>query len=96
LINRLLDARKKIAKKLKENKVESKIWLGAQGPKMLEIAGFFDGVLLNYASKNLIQWATAKVGTVRKKTFQFGVYVPSYVYKKIDRKVYDFFGLPAQ
>lgn len=89
IVNYLSDARKRIAKKLLENKVKAKIWLGAQGPKMLGIAGFFDGVLLNYASGDLIKWALSKVGVVRNEAFQLGVYAPSYIYKEINKEVYN-------
>jgi len=86
--NFVLDSKKKIEKRLKENKVEGKVWLGAQGPKMLEIAKFFDGVLLNYASPVLIQWAMNKIGRVNKERFYLGVYAPSYIYSSLDNEVY--------
>lgn len=89
IVNYLLDARKRIAKRLLENGVKAKIWLGAQGPKMLGIAGFFDGVLLNYASGDLIRWALSKVGVVSNEAFQLGVYAPSYIYKEINKEVYN-------
>lgn len=87
--NYLLEARKRIVKKLRENKVRYKIWLGAQGPRILKIAKFFDGVLLNYASPNLIKWAISKIGQMEAKDFQYGVYAPSYIYTDFDEEVYN-------
>lgn len=86
--NYLLDSKKKIAKKLRENRVNDKIWLGAQGPKILKISKFFDGVLLNYASPNLIKWAINMINSAKKENFRCGVYAPSYVYTNMDKGVY--------
>jgi len=87
--NFLLDVREQIEKTSQRRKLKGRIWLGAQGPKILEIARFFDGVLLNYAQPSLIKWAIGKIGSARKKGFQLGVYAPSYVYKNIDPNVYN-------
>lgn len=88
MINSILDAKKTISRRLRQNKVRSRIWLGAQGPKMLKVAGQFDGVLLNYASPAMIRWAMSKINTVNRETFQFAVYAPAYVYKHFDNGVY--------
>jgi hypothetical protein len=88
ITNYLVNARKQIAKTLRKNKVKGEIWLGAQGPKMLGIAHFFDGVLLNYANPDLIRWAVDKIGRVGKKEFEIGIYAPAYVYRDLNPKVY--------
>lgn len=88
IANYILDSKRKIEKRLREKNIQGKIWLGAQGPKMLGIARFFDGVLLNYASPELVKWAISKVGLVSKRDFLFGVYAPSYVYGGFDKDVY--------
>lgn len=87
--NYLSKAKNQIEKTLRKNNVKSRIWLGAQGPKMLEIAQSFDGVLLNYAQPNLIRWAIDKIGQVKRKTFHLGVYAPSYVYRDFDSNSYN-------
>jgi len=87
--NYLLNAKNQIKKKLQKNKVKCRVWLGAQGPKMLEISKFFDGVLLNYAQPDLIKWAVDKVGPVKNKDFQFGIFSSSYVYQDFDPKIYN-------
>jgi hypothetical protein len=88
-VDYILDSKNKIEKRLRENKVRGKVWLGAQGPKMLGIARFFDGVLLNYASPEPLKWALSKVGKVSQREFQLGVYAPSYVYSDYNKEVYN-------
>lgn len=86
----ILKSKHQIEKTLSKNTVKGRIWLGAQGPKMLKIAKFFDGVLLNYAHPNLVKWAINKIGRVKTKRFQFGVFAPSYVYSDFDQNVHGF------
>ncbi len=88
IANYLLNAKKQIAKTLSKNEIKCRIWLGAQGPKMLGIARFFDGVLLNYAHPDLIKWAVDKIGRVEKKGFQLGVYAPAYVHTDFNSEIY--------
>jgi len=78
----VLKAKRKIARSLRASGVSTKIWLGAQGPKMLAAAKSFDGVLMNYASPRMIKWAIDKIKPVTQKDFGFGIYAPSYVYRK--------------
>jgi hypothetical protein len=78
----VLKAKQKIAITLRASGVTTKIWLGAQGPKMLAVSKSFDGVLMNYASPRMINWAIDKVKPIAQKDFDFGVYMPSYVYRK--------------
>ncbi len=84
----LLAARKDIKKIFREQRVKCPILLGAQGPKVLEGARFFDGVLLNYGSPNLIRWAVDQVKPVERKDFEYGVYALSYVYAKRDPRIH--------
>jgi len=78
----VLEAKRKIARNLCASGVAIKIWLGAQGPRMLGASKSFDGVLMNYASPRMIKWAIDKVKPIARKDFDFGIYAPSYVYKK--------------
>jgi len=78
----VLKAKRKIAGSLRASDVATKIWLGAQGPRMLAASKSFDGVLMNYASPRLIKWAMDKVKPDARKGFDFGIYAPSYVYRK--------------
>jgi hypothetical protein len=72
---------------LKKEGVSCRLWLGAQGPKMLKTAACFDGVWLNYAHPNEVKWAIETVKAHRRNDMQFGVYVPSYVYRDFDPQV---------
>jgi len=78
----VLKAKRKIARSLRANGAATKIWLGAQGPKMLAASKSFDGVLMNYASPRMINWAIDRIKPVARKGFNFGIYAPSYVYRK--------------
>jgi len=78
----MLKAKQKIARSLRASGASTKIWLGAQGPRMLEVSKSFDGVLMNYASPRMIKWAIEKVKPDAQKDFDFGIYAPSYVYGK--------------
>lgn len=88
VVNYLMKAKEEITQALQKEKVDSKIWLGAQGPRMLENARHFDGILLNYAQPNLIKWAINEVGTAKDKDFEFGIFSPSYVYADYDPKIH--------
>jgi len=86
----VLEARDKIVSHLQQARIRTKIWLGAQAPKMLRIARGFDGVLLNYSNPEMIAWAITEAGLGRKsKTPQvkIGTYSPSYVYMKPESRM---------
>jgi 5,10-methylenetetrahydromethanopterin reductase len=85
---RLLAAKKDIKNIFRKQSVNCPIFLGAQGPRLLGIARFFDGVLLNYGSSNLARWAVDRVGHVEGRDFECGVYALSYVYAKHDPRIH--------
>ena len=76
----ILAARRKIASYMHRAGVNARIWLGAQGPKMLGIAKEFDGVLLNYSKPEMIRSALDKAQLARLQHIKIGTYSPSYVY----------------
>jgi len=80
--DQVLKAKRKIVRSLRASGLATKIWLGAQGPKMLAASKSFDGVLMNYASPRMVKWAIDRVKPVARKDFEFGIYAPSYVYKR--------------
>lgn len=86
---RLLAAKSDIGNILKKQGARCPILLGAQGPKMLGIARFFDGVLLNYGSPDLVKWAVDQIGPIEAQDFELGVYALSYVYAEHDPRVHD-------
>ncbi len=55
-----------------------RIFLGAQGAKMIETSRNSDGVLLNYSDSEMIRWATETLGDI-PDTFGIGVFPPSLV-----------------
>ncbi len=84
IANYVLSAKEEIKRTLLKRGLHGKIWLGAQGPRMLGIAHRFDGVLLNYASPELVKWAIDRIKKTHNKEFQIGVYAASYVYGNVD------------
>jgi len=84
---KVLEAKRSIVSHLNDAGVRAKIWLGAQGPKMLGIANSFDGVLLNYSKPEMIEWAIKKAGLRPKPRLAIGTYSPSYVHLKSDPSV---------
>ena len=77
---KVLEAKRRIVSHLNDAGVRAKIWLGAQGPKMLRIANSFDGVLLNYTKPEMIAWAIKKARLHPKPTLVIGTFSPSYVH----------------
>lgn len=55
-----------------------RIWIGAQGPKMIRSSASADGVLLNYSDPDMVKWAIDEIGNVRSG-FQIGVFPPSHI-----------------
>jgi hypothetical protein len=84
---KVLEAKRRIVSHLNDAGVRAKIWLGAQGPKMLGIANSFDGVLLNYSKPEMLEWAIKKAGLRRRPRLAIGTYSPSYVHLKSDPSV---------
>jgi hypothetical protein len=80
LASRVLEAKRKIESLLRKQKFRAQIWLGAQGPKMIETTKYYDGVLLNYSTPAMIRWAIAKAHLTRGNEAKIGTYSPSYVH----------------
>jgi hypothetical protein len=89
ILQSLLNSREEISTILKNRGIESRIWLGAQGPKLLRSASSFDGVLLNYSSTEMVEWA---LKIMKEEDIDLprsiGIFSPSYVYKKINPKIH--------
>jgi hypothetical protein len=88
IVQSLLNSRKEISTLLQKRGIESRIWLGAQGPKLLRLVSSFDGVLLNYSSIEMVKWA---LKIIKEEDIDLpisiGIFSPSYVYKKINPKI---------
>ena len=77
LVNRMTAAVTAIRTGLSEYP-DCRIFMGAQGPKMIEASICADGVLLNYSDPEMIQWAMNRLDN-RPDNFYIGVFPPSLV-----------------
>jgi len=80
LPSRVLEAKHLVESNLTDLGARVKIWLGAQGPRMLAIGKAFTGVLLNYSNPEMIRWAISELAPHRKDMPTIGAYSPSYVH----------------
>lgn len=80
LPSKLVEARSIIASNLQAARIRTRIWLGAQGPRMLRIARDFDGILLNYSNIQMIRWAIRQGNLKADSKFKIGISAPSYVH----------------
>ena len=88
LPNLLIRVREEIDAGLRREGFNVKVWIGAQGRRLLEISRFFDGVLLNYARPKHVEWAVNILNSYGKDGLYVGVYAPSYIYKVRDESLY--------
>ncbi|TFH05966.1 MAG: LLM class flavin-dependent oxidoreductase, partial [Candidatus Thorarchaeota archaeon] len=57
---------------------ETRVFLGAQGQKMIESSTCSNGVLLNYSDSEMILWAITTLGE-RPQGFKIGLFPPSLI-----------------
>lgn len=79
LPQRMLATKQEISSQLHDSGVKANIWLGAQGPRMLQLANAFHGVLMNYSKPEMIAWAIKQM-RLHGSQVALGIYAPSYVY----------------
>ncbi len=84
----LVQAKSEILTRSKNQGLSFNIGLGAQGPKTLEIAHFFDYVHLNICSPRIIEWAMNEIQKIVGREIQIGIFAPSYVYTVYDHALY--------
>jgi alkanesulfonate monooxygenase SsuD/methylene tetrahydromethanopterin reductase-like flavin-dependent oxidoreductase (luciferase family) len=60
-----------------------RVFLGAQGLKMVRASRNSDGVLLNYSDPDMIRWAIETLGHT-SNPFEIGVFPPTYIGKSVD------------
>jgi alkanesulfonate monooxygenase SsuD/methylene tetrahydromethanopterin reductase-like flavin-dependent oxidoreductase (luciferase family) len=77
IVDRMIDAFTSIREGLSDNK-NCRIFVGAQGSKMVEAATCVDGVLLNYSDPEMIQWAIS-ILEERPDNFMIGIFPPSLI-----------------
>lgn len=81
LVKRIVEAVNRIREGLPK-KGECKLFVGAQGPKMIAASSHADGVLLNYADPKMIEWAKNLVPH-HLKDFNIGIFPPTLIRKSI-------------
>ncbi len=72
LVERMRDSVTTVREGLKEYDA-TRVFLGAQGQKMIEASTCSNGVLLNYSDSEMIQWAITTLGK-RPQSFKIGVF----------------------
>lgn len=82
----IVDALDLIRKIFHKYGIPCRIFLGAQGPRMLTVAKNFDGVLINLSDIEMISWAVNRIN-VDRAGFETGIFAPSYIYTRIDEKI---------
>jgi hypothetical protein len=55
------------------------VFLGAQGPKMIEASLDADGVLLNYTDLEMAKWAKHKMEERKTADFKLGLFPPAFI-----------------
>ncbi len=66
-----------------ENKIQTKIWIGAQGPVLLSTSHLYDGVLINQSNIDLIAWSMMKLRQPLPPGYKIGVFTASNIDGKI-------------
>ena len=84
LVTRLVSDMTKIKDELEERGYDGvRVWLGAQGPKMIAASINADGVLLNYTDPEMLKWALTVLGDI-PKGFQVGAFPPALITENPD------------
>jgi len=77
LVERICDSVTTVREGLKEYDA-SRVFLGAQGKKMIEASTCSNGVLLNYSDSEMIRWAITTLGD-KPQGFKIGAFPPSLI-----------------
>ncbi|TFF92535.1 LLM class flavin-dependent oxidoreductase [Candidatus Thorarchaeota archaeon] len=75
-VDRVVEAAQRIGRNLQSLGQKSRVFLGAQGPKMIEASSELDGVLLNYSDQEMIEWAINRL-KARRDGFVIGAFPPT-------------------
>jgi len=78
LVSRLVDDAIEIKRYISERGFESRVFLAAQGSKMISESKKTDGVLLNYTSVEQTKWAQEQLGNVASE-FIVSVFPPTFI-----------------
>jgi alkanesulfonate monooxygenase SsuD/methylene tetrahydromethanopterin reductase-like flavin-dependent oxidoreductase (luciferase family) len=78
-IEKIKNALNTIKSELNESEHESRVLVGAQGPKMIEVSLEADGVLLNYTDLEMAKWAADKLRERITDRFDMGLFPPAFI-----------------
>lgn len=77
IVKRMIESVETIQESFSKYK-DCRIFLGAQGPKMIKASTCADGVLLNYSDPEMIQWAISEIEN-KSENFMIGAFPPSMI-----------------
>lgn len=90
--NKMLEHLGILRERFSKRGINVRIWLGAQGPKMLEISKKFDGVLINLSHPTMIESTITRSSLSRymrdNKNFKIGIFFPSYLYRSYNSEIH--------
>ncbi len=81
VVTHTLDVASRIKEEIVSSTTNCRVWLGAQGPRMIRESLDFDGCMLNLSDFAMIQWAT-RILESRDDSFAVGVFVPTEIVEK--------------
>nr|KXH71702.1 MAG: hypothetical protein AM325_02370 [Candidatus Thorarchaeota archaeon SMTZ1-45] len=79
MVGKTKTALEKVRHELSEAGHNSSVFLGAQGPVMIKASLKADGVLLNYADLEMVDWALSQIRNKVPKNFHLGIFPPTFV-----------------
>ncbi|MHA1769553.1 MAG: LLM class flavin-dependent oxidoreductase [Candidatus Thorarchaeota archaeon] len=78
VVERVIETALQVKQFLVERDLQGRVFLGAQGPRMIDASERVDGVLLNYTDLEMARLVTERLRT-RKRGFIMGLFPPSHV-----------------
>ena len=78
IVETVSQAAKRIRVVLAEKGIKCNVWVGAQGPKMINSSLVSDGVQLNLTDPSMIQWAV-NILSSRTKKFRISAFIPTSI-----------------
>jgi alkanesulfonate monooxygenase SsuD/methylene tetrahydromethanopterin reductase-like flavin-dependent oxidoreductase (luciferase family) len=69
--------------RLRESGYRSRVFLGAQGPRLIAESAKLDGVLLNYSDKDMIGWSVDRLRE-RDSEFTLGIFPPTLLSPNVE------------
>ena len=80
IIEKCIETTALIKSELQERGISGKVWVGAQGPRMIKESTNGDGVLLNYTDPEMLAWALQQMPA--RDDHLKGAFVPTYLVRE--------------